>query len=79
MLSSYLESAMNKAHYEILQDKSYYGEIKGFRGVYANATTLEKCRAELEEVLEEWVLFRVSRNLKLPTIGGLTISIKKVA
>lgn len=79
MLSKYLQGAMKRARYEILEDRSYYGEIKGFRGVYANASTLEKCREELEGVLEEWILFRVSRNLKLPNVGGLYISIKKVA
>jgi len=49
---------------EILaEDGSYYGEIPGFDGVYANSATLEACREELREVLEEWILFRVSRNL----------------
>jgi predicted RNase H-like HicB family nuclease len=56
--------------YEILEDGgTYYGELPGFEGVYANADTLEECRDELEEVLEEWVLFRVSRNLDLPTVN----------
>jgi predicted RNase H-like HicB family nuclease len=48
------------ARYEILPDDgTYYGEIVGFDGVYANAATLEACRDELEEVLEEWILLRV--------------------
>jgi predicted RNase H-like HicB family nuclease len=68
MLTSYLNAALQKAKYEILEDdKSFYGEIPGFAGVYANAASLEQCRTELVEVLEEWVLFRVSRNLPLPT------------
>lgn len=71
---------MRKAKYEILQDdNSYYGEIPGFSGVYANTNTLEKCRDELEEVLEEWLLFRISRNLPVPTIDGISLRIKKVA
>ena len=71
---------MRKAKYEILQDdNSYYGEIPGFSGVYANANTLEKCRYELEEVLEERLLFRISRNLPVPTIDGISLKIKKVA
>jgi predicted RNase H-like HicB family nuclease len=67
MLRKYLAAAMEKAKYEILpDDKSFYCEIPGFEGVYANAESLEKCREELEEVLEEWVFFRISRNLPLP-------------
>jgi len=42
MLRQYIEAAMRRAKYEILQDdESYYGEIPGFDGVYANAPTLE--------------------------------------
>lgn len=60
MLQAYIRGAMARAHYESLEDDdSYYGEIPQFDGVYANAGSLEKCREELEEVLEEWVLFRV--------------------
>jgi predicted RNase H-like HicB family nuclease len=38
--------------------------------VYANASTLEACREELREVLEEWILFRVSRNLPVEELAG---------
>jgi predicted RNase H-like HicB family nuclease len=80
MLTQYIKAAMRRAKYEILADDgSFYGEIQGFDGVYANAETLEACRDELEEVLEEWILFRVSRNLSLPVVEGLSLTIKEVA
>ncbi len=80
MLTKYIEGALRRAKYEILgDDGTFYGEIPGFDGVYANAETLEDCRRELEEVLEEWVLLRVSRNLQLPVIDGLELAIKEVA
>jgi hypothetical protein len=42
MLTGNIRAAMRKADYEILPDDgSSYGEIEGFRGVYANADTLE--------------------------------------
>lgn len=64
MLTNYIRAAMRRAGYEILSDDgTFYGEIPGFDGVYANADTLEACREELGEVLEEWILFRVPRNL----------------
>jgi predicted RNase H-like HicB family nuclease len=78
MVRQYIDAAMRRATYEILPDDStFYGEIAGFDGVYANASTLEACRDELEEVLEEWVLFRVSRNLDLPTVDGVELRIRK--
>jgi predicted RNase H-like HicB family nuclease len=80
MISQYLSAALGKARYEILTDDgSYYGDIEGFEGVYANAGTLESCREELREVLEEWILFRVSRNLPLPVVDGHELIIKAFA
>ena len=80
MLTKYLEAAMRHARYEILKDDgTYYGEIPPCPGVYANAPTLEQCRNELEEVLEEWILFRVYKNLPIPPIDGLEIKITKQA
>lgn len=80
MLTKYIQAAMRQASYEILSDDgSFYGEIPGFDGVYANVDTLEDCREELKEVLEEWILLRVSRNLPLPVIDGIELAIKEVA
>lgn len=79
MLRDYLHAALHRAHYEILSDdNSFYGEIPGLEGVYANAATLEECRDELEQVLEEWVLFRVSQDLPLPEVDGKELRIRKV-
>ena len=80
MLLDYINAAMHQAKYEILaDDSSFYGEIPGFPGVYANAVTLEACRDELAEVLEEWILFRISRQLPLPVVDGMELRVKDVA
>ena len=80
MLMDYVATAMQHAQYEILPDDgSFYGEIPECNGVYANADTLERCREELMEVLEEWIFFRISRNLNLPVIDNLELIIRKAA
>lgn len=80
MLMEYIHAALRHAKYEILpDDNTYYGEIPQCNGVYANAETLEECREQLQEVLEEWILFRVHRNLTMPVIDGIKLSIKEVA
>ena len=80
MLTKYLSAAMHKARYEILEDDgTFYGEIPGFDGVYSNAGTLEECRDELEEVLEEWLFFRISGNLSIPVVDGIELTIREVA
>jgi predicted RNase H-like HicB family nuclease len=67
MPTNYVRAALHRARYEILPSTgTFYGEIPGFAGVYAETDTLEECRDELEEVLEEWILLRISRNLPLP-------------
>ena len=79
MLTEYIKAAMHQAKYKILEDDAtFYGEIPGFQGVYANANTLEDCRDELNEALESWVLFSISKNLELPIINGLRLGIEKV-
>ena len=80
MILEYIAKAMKHARYEILpDDRTYYGEIPECKGVYANAPTLEVCRETLAEVLEEWIVFRIHRNLPLPSIDGSEIVIKDVA
>jgi predicted RNase H-like HicB family nuclease len=80
MLLEYIQAALRHARYEILPDDgTYYGEIPECEGVYANTPTLEDCREELREVMEEWVLFRVHRQLSLPVIDGIELTIKEVA
>ena len=80
MIKKYIQTAMEHARYEILQDDgTYYGEIRDCPGVYSNASTLEQCRTELEETLEEWILFRVYKNLPIPPIDNIEIKIKKQA
>lgn len=39
--------------------------------------TLEECREEFAEVLEEWLLFHVYRNRPLPAVGGIELRIKE--
>ena len=70
---------MRGAKYELLEEGGYYGSIPGFGGVWADAVSLEECRDELEEVLEEWLLFRLSRQLPVPIIDGIDLVVREVA
>ena len=80
MLIEYVEAAMHHAKYEVLSDqRKYYGEIPQCKGVYASAKNLEECRKQLTEVLEEWVLVRVYRHLRLPVFNGVKLSVKEPA
>jgi predicted RNase H-like HicB family nuclease len=61
MILQYVQAAMEKAGYEIINDaEPYYGEIPECQGVWATGKTLEECRRNLEEVLEGWLIIRLS-------------------
>lgn len=77
MLTEYVRAAMHKATYEILSDGTFYGEIPGFQGVYANAVTLESCREELQEVLEGWIILGLQMGHPLPVIEGVELTVKE--
>lgn len=74
MLTHYIQAAMHKATYEILEDGSYYGEIPALQGVYAHAETLEACRELLQEVLEGWLLLGFQLHHHTPVIDGIDLN-----
>lgn len=79
MLLEYIQAAMAKAKYEILPDDgTYYGRIPAFKGVWAQADTLEACRAELQSVLEDWILLAVRFNDRLPTVDGVRLKLPRI-
>ncbi len=78
MLLEYIQAAMDRARYEILSDDgSYYGRIPGFKGLWANAPTLEKCRRELQSTLEDWLLLGIRLGDRLPVVNGMRIRVPK--
>jgi predicted RNase H-like HicB family nuclease len=80
MLTEYLNAALKRAKYEFLpDDNSFYGESPDFEGLYANSKTLEECREELKETLEDWLLISLRRNLNIPVVEGIDLNIKELA
>ena len=76
MLTKYINAAMNAAHYEIMEDGDYYGEIPPCPGVWASGKTLEKCREELQEVLEEWLILKLKDGDPIRAIAGIDLQVE---
>jgi predicted RNase H-like HicB family nuclease len=70
---------MGHARYEILEDGTYYGEIPDCPGVYANAETLEGCRDQLREVLEDWIVLGLRMGHTFPVIDGISLGVETEA
>ena len=47
MLSRYINEAIARASYKLLEDETCFGEIPGIAGVWANERSLDKCRETL--------------------------------
>ena len=75
MLTEYIEEALERARYELIDDADtpYYGEVPDLPGVWASGETLEKCRRELKDVIEGWLLVSVKQSLPIPPLGPLEI------
>lgn len=75
MLTEYVDEALRRAHYEILDEaeEPFYGEIKKLPGVWASGKTLEDCRNSLKDVVEGWILLSVKKKLLIPRLGDFEI------
>ncbi|MCZ7402219.1 MAG: type II toxin-antitoxin system HicB family antitoxin [Candidatus Methanoperedens sp.] len=74
MLIQYIKATLEHAKYEIIDDEEpYYGEVPELQGVWASGKTLEECRTNLEEVIDEWIIIRLRRGLAIPPIGNFNI------
>ena len=78
MITPYVDQALRRARY-VQDDGVFCATVPGLRGVIATASTLEACRDQLVEVIEEWILVRVARGLSVPAIGGLKVEVKKAS
>jgi len=78
MLIKYMQKALELAHYEIIKDEEpYYGEIRELPGVWATGTSLEECRQNLSESLEDWLLISIARHMPVPELEGIEFEMPK--
>lgn len=76
-MKQYIDAAIEDAIYKKIDDGSWFAEIPGFEGVWASAMTVEACRKELIEVLEEWLILKFRDHDTLPVVHGHDINIRE--
>ncbi|MBN1455213.1 MAG: type II toxin-antitoxin system HicB family antitoxin, partial [Methanomicrobia archaeon] len=63
MITEYIQAALTKARYELIEDEEpYYGEVPELVGVWATGKTLEECRKNLAEVIDGWLVVRLRKG-----------------
>ena len=79
MLTEYIEEALRRAKYEVIDDQEpYYGQVRELKGVWATGKTLEQCRENLKEVIEGWLIVSIKKELPIPQLGHLAVEDVKV-
>jgi len=75
MLLEYIQEALGKARYELIDDEEpYYGEVPELPGIWATGRNLEECRENLREVIEGWLMIRLQKGLSIPALGSRRLS-----
>jgi predicted RNase H-like HicB family nuclease len=76
VLTRYISEAMKRARYKTLGNGTFFGEIPGLAGVWANEATQDGCRQVLQEVLEEWLVLKIRDHDAIPRLGRVTLPSK---
>jgi predicted RNase H-like HicB family nuclease len=76
VITLYIQAAMTHAVFEELDSGEHYAEIPECPGAWATGSTIEECRQELQEVLEDWLLLKVHDHDPLPVIDGIDLNLK---
>lgn len=74
MITDYIAAALDLAQYELLEDGTFYGEVKALPGVWADGKTLEDCRRTLKEVIEDWLVLTLKAGDPIPALGGIDLN-----
>lgn len=79
MLTAFIQAAMRHATYEKMEDGAWFGEVPPLEGVWASAETEAACKQELQEALEDWIVFSLSNGFEIPGIDGIVLTSARVA
>jgi len=80
MFAEYIEAALERAVYKILEDEEepIFVSVPELPGAWATGKTIEEARKELISVIEGWIALRLRMGRSIPPIGGHTITVSTV-
>lgn len=72
----YARLAAQMAMVEQTEEGTYFADVEGFPGVWAEADTEDEAREELESVIYGWALLKIEEQDKdLPIIGDINLNV----
>ena len=73
MIQEYINKALAVADYKILDDGTWFADIKPLSGVWANGESIEETRQALIEVIEEWLLLKLKDGDEIPVLDAVEV------
>lgn len=74
-VEKYRRAVMKRVEQRRLEDGTWYADIPGFEGVWANEETLQDCLNVLDEVLLDWLLLKIeNEDRDIPVIEGIDLN-----
>jgi predicted RNase H-like HicB family nuclease len=55
-----------------MEDGDWWGQVTELKFMWAIAPTLEECKRELRDEVEDWLVFAISRHSAIPMLDGVT-------
>jgi len=49
--------------------------VPGLRGIIATGKTIEECRKDLIDLIEEWIALRLRQGMVIPPMGSQAIEV----
>ena len=74
MLTEYIRRAMHHAHYELMENGRFFATIPQCNGLWAEGPTLEACRDELQNTLEDWIMIKLRHGDRFEGIDGADLN-----
>jgi len=79
MFAEYIAAALRRAEYKIIEsDDPVFVSVPGLNGAWATGKTVEEARAELIEVIEEWLVLGIKLGHTIPAIEDAMINVPTI-
>jgi predicted RNase H-like HicB family nuclease len=79
MFAEYIAAALRRAEYKTIEsEEPIFVSVPGLNGAWATGKTIEEARAELIEVIEEWLVLGIKLGHTIPTIGDAMIKVPMI-
>ncbi len=76
LVERYRRLVMRQADTRKLDDGSYYAEIRGFEGVWADGENIHECLNALNEVLFDWLLLKIeAEDRDIPVVADIDLNV----